>query len=183
MLYVNKIETNELVIGLQNKSEEAFSVLYDDYAAALFGIAFKIVRNKMTAEELLQDVFVKIWKHIDTYDATKGTLFTWMLNITRNTCKDYFRTKHYHYQTLIVQEELNDIPSEYIPQATSYQAENWEMQQLTQKLPPKYKEIIDLLYIYGYSQEQIAQKLNIPLGTVKTRSRDALRQLRNIYTL
>jgi RNA polymerase sigma-70 factor, ECF subfamily len=183
MLYLIKMETNELVIGLQNKSEEAFSVLYDDYSAALFGIAFKIVKNKTAAEELLQDVFVKIWKHIDTYDATKGTLFTWMLNITRNTCKDYFRTKHYHYQSLIVQEELDDIPSKYMPQSTSYQAESWEMQQLTQKLVPKYKEIIDLIYIYGYSQEQVAEKLNIPLGTVKTRSRDALRQLREIYTL
>jgi RNA polymerase sigma-70 factor, ECF subfamily len=183
MLYLAKIETNELVIGLQNKSEEAFSVLYDDYAAALFGIVFKIVRNKAIAEELLQDVFVKIWKHIDAYDATKGTLFTWMLNITRNTCKDYFRTKHYHYQTLIVQDELDGISSKYMPQSSNYQAESWEMQLLTQKLLPKYKEIIDLVYIYGYSQEQVAEKLKIPLGTVKTRSRDALRQLRDIYTL
>jgi RNA polymerase sigma-70 factor, ECF subfamily len=183
MLYLIKMETNELVIGLQNKSEAAFSVLYDDYADALFGIAFKIVKNKTAAEELLQDVFVKIWKHIDSYDATKGTLFTWMLNITRNTCKDYFRTKKYHYQTLIVQEELDDIPSKYMPQSSNYEAESWEMQQLTQKLAPKYKEIIDLVYIYGYSQEQVAEQLNIPLGTVKTRSREALRQLREIYTL
>jgi RNA polymerase sigma-70 factor, ECF subfamily len=183
MLYVVKMETNELIIGLQNKSEAAFSVLYDDYAVVLFGIAFKIVKNKTTAEELLQDVFVKIWKHIDTYDATKGTLFTWMLNITRNTCKDYFRTKKYHYQTLIVQEELADIPSKYLPQSNSYEVESWEMQQLTQKLAPKYREIIDLVYIYGYSQEQVAEQLNIPLGTVKTRSREALRQLREIYTL
>jgi RNA polymerase sigma-70 factor, ECF subfamily len=183
MLYVTKIETNELIIGLRNKSEEAFTVLYDDYSAALFGIAFRIVRNKTIAEELLQDVFVKIWKHIDTYDATKGTFFTWILNITRNTCKDYFRTKHYGYQSLIAQEDLNDIPIKNMPQATSYQEESWELQLLTQKLEPKYKEIIDLIYIYGYSQEQVAEKLNIPLGTVKTRSRDALKQLRNIYSL
>jgi RNA polymerase sigma factor (sigma-70 family) len=183
MLYLNKIETNELVIGLQNKSEEAFSVLYDDYAAALFGIAFKIVKNKTTAENLLQDIFVKIWMHIDKYDATKGTLFTWMLKITRNTCKDYFRTKHYRYETLIVQEELSEIPNKYLPQSTNYQSESWEMQQLMQRLQPKYKEIINLVYIYGYSQEQVAEKLNIPLGTVKTRSRDALKQLRDIYAL
>jgi RNA polymerase sigma-70 factor, ECF subfamily len=183
MYCITTIATNELVIGLQNKSEEAFSLLYDDYSAVLFGIAFKIVKNKTVAEEILQDVFVKIWKHIDLYDITKGTLFTWMLNITRNTCKDYFRSKHYQYQTLMVQEELDEIPSKYMPQSTSYQAESWEMQQLTQKLAPKYKEIIDLVYIFGYSQEQVAEKLNIPLGTVKTRSRDALKQLRHIYTI
>ncbi len=183
MVYVNKTDTNELVLGLQNKSEEAFTILYDDYSSALFGVAFKIVNNKTIAEELLQDAFVKIWKHIDMYDATKGTLFTWMLNITRNTCKDYFRSKHYGYQSLISQEDLDDIPSKYMPQATSYEEESWELQQLTQKLEPKYKEIIDLVYIFGYSQEQVAEKLNIPLGTVKTRSRDALKQLRYIYSL
>ncbi len=183
MLYVTKIETNELIISLQNKNEGAFTILYDDYSAALFGTAFKIVNNKTIAEELLQDVFVKIWKHIDTYDAAKGTLFTWMLNITRNTCKDYFRTKHYGYQSLIAQEDLEDIPIKNMPQATSYQEESWELQLLTQKLEPKYKEIIDLVYIYGYSQEQVAEQLNIPLGTIKTRSRDALKQLRNIYSL
>jgi RNA polymerase sigma factor (sigma-70 family) len=183
MLYITKIETNELIRGLQNKSEEAFTVLYDDYSAALFGIAFKIVNNKTIAEDLLQDVFVKIWTHIDMYDADKGTLFTWMLNITRNTCKDYFRTKQYGYQSHISQADLEDIPIKNMPQATSYQEESWELQLLTQKLDPKYKEIIDLVYIYGYSQEQVAEKLTIPLGTVKTRSRDALKQLRHIYSL
>lgn len=183
MLYVIKMDANELVVALQNKSEEAFCILYDDYAAALFGIAYKIVKNKTAAEELLQDVFVKIWAHIDTYDAAKGTLFTWMLNITRNTCKDYFRTKRYRYETLVVQQELDDIPIKYMPQSSSYQEESWEMQQLTQKLEPKYKEIIDLVYIHGYSQEQVAEQLNLPLGTVKTRSRAALKQLRYIYTI
>jgi RNA polymerase sigma factor (sigma-70 family) len=183
MLYTTKTDTNKLVIGLQNKSDDAFSVLYDDYAATLFGIAFKIVKSKTAAQEILQDVFVKIWKHIDMYDATKGTLFTWMLNITHNTCKDYFRTKHYQYQTLIVQDSLDDIPIKYMPQSVSCEVASWEMQQLTQKLLPKYREIIDLVYIYGYSQEQVSEILNIPLGTVKTRSRDALKQLRGIYTL
>lgn len=180
MLSVTKMDPNELVIAIQNRSEEAFCILYDDYAAALFGIAYKMVNNKTAAEELLQDVFVKIWKHIDMYDATKGTLFTWMLNITRNTCKDYFRSKGYRYQTLVVQEELDAIPSRYMPQSSSYQEETWEMQQMTQKLEPKYKEIIDLIYIYGHSQEQVAKQLNLPLGTVKTRSRAALKQLRYI---
>jgi RNA polymerase sigma factor (sigma-70 family) len=178
MIYVTKMDTNELVVAIQNRSEEAFCILYDDYAAALFGITYKIVNNKTVAEELLQDVFVKIWKHIDMYDAAKGTLFTWMLNITRNTCKDYFRSKGYRYQTIEVQRELDDIPIKYMPQSSSYQEEGWEMLHLTQKLEPKYKEIIDLVYIYGYSQEQVAEQLNLPLGTVKTRSRAALNQLR-----
>lgn len=175
--------TSELVIGLQNRSEEAFSVLYDDYAAALLGVAFRIVQNKGASEELLQDVFVKIWKHIDTYDATKGTLFTWMLNITRNSCKDYFRSKHYKYQALLVQEELDSITMQFRPQTTNSPEENLDLQLIMEGLEPKYKDIIDLVYIAGFSQEQVAEKLNVPLGTIKTRSRAALKQLRNSYTL
>lgn len=180
MQYVSKMPTNDLVIGLQNKSEEAFSVLYDDYAAALLGVAFKIVNNKSVSEELLQDVFLKIWKHIDTFDASKGTLFTWMLNITRNSCKDYFRSKRYKYQTLIVPEELDSIPIQYRTQTSGNPEESMDLQLLMQGLEPKYKDIIDLVYISGYSQEQVSEQLNLPLGTIKTRSRAALKQLRAI---
>ena len=183
MLYVSKMSPSELVIGLQNKSEKAFSALYDAYSASLFGVALRIVNNQTIAEEMLQDVFVKIWKHIDTYDAEKGTLFTWMLNITRNTCKDYFRSKQYNYQKIIAQEELDHIPSKYVPQTTSNQAEIHDLDLLTQKLEPKYKDIIDLVYVFGYSQEQVSEKLNLPLGTVKTRSRVALKRLRYSYML
>ena len=175
--------TSELVVGLQNRSEEAFSVLYDDYAAALLGVTFRIVKNKGASEELLQDIFVKIWRHIDTYDATKGTLFTWMLNITRNSCKDYFRSKRYKYRALLVQEELDSISMQYRSKPTNNTEENLDLQLIMEGLPPKYKEIIDLVYIAGYSQEQVAQKLNLPLGTIKTRSRAALKLLRNNYTL
>jgi RNA polymerase sigma-70 factor, ECF subfamily len=183
MFYVTETKTNELIVGLQNKSEAAFSTLYDDYASALLSVTFRIVKNQTVAEELLQDVFIKIWKHIDTYDATKGTLFTWMLNIAQNTCKDYFRSKQYHYQTLLAQNGLDIVPSTCMPQTVCYQEETHDLPRLIQSLDPKYRQIIDLVYIYGYSQEQVSEKLDIPLGTVKTRSRMALKQLRYIYTL
>lgn len=183
MASMSKMATSELVIGLKNKDEAAFSVLYDDYAPALLGVAFRMVNNKSVSEEILQDVFVKIWKHIDTYDESKGTLFTWMFNITRNTCKDYFRSSQYRYRTLMAKEELDNIPDKYTLQTTSKQMENLDLDLLVQKLGPKYKDIIDLVYVYGYSQEQVSEKLNIPLGTIKTRSRIALKWLKGIYTI
>ncbi len=183
MHYYSKMDINQLICGLKNKDIAAFSVLYDDYAGSLLGVAFKIVNNKVVSEEILQDVFIKIWKHIDSYDATKGALFTWMLNITRNTCKDYFRSKHYQYQARISEEELDRIPSEYVPQITNSPEDRLDLALLMGTLEPKYKEIIDLVYIYGYSQEQVSEKLNLPLGTVKTRNRTALKQLRYSYML
>lgn len=181
MFTTHKMNTKELVIELQNKQAFAFSVLYDDYAPALLGIAFKIVKDKTIAEEVLQDVFVKIWKHIDTYDASKGTLFTWMLNITQNTCKDYFRSKQYKYQQLIDESPMENVGGNFIPHTTNIPENSIDYHILMQKIEPKYKDIIELAFVYGYTQEQIAEKLKVPLGTVKTRSRAALRQLRNYF--
>lgn len=180
MIQSNETEIIDLVKRLQTKSTAAFSDLYDNYAAALFGVICRRVRNNDIAEELLQDVFIKIWRHIDTYNPAKGTLFTWMLNITRNSCKDYFRSKQYHYQILVLGNclEQEDVLN---PNQITYQDENRDLYEITQTLEFKYKQIIDLVYIYGYSQEEVSKMLNIPIGTVKTRSRNALKRLRQLY--
>jgi RNA polymerase sigma-70 factor, ECF subfamily len=181
MIYLTDTEKSELVIQLKTKSTAAFSDLYDSYAAALYGVTYRMVHNREVAEELLQDVFIKIWTHIDTYNPTKGTLFTWMLNITTNTCKDYFRSKRYHYQILVSENglEQNDVLNN--PTQISYQDESRDLYQLTQTLELKYKEIIDLVYIYGYTQEEASKMLKIPIGTIKTRSRTAINILRDFY--
>lgn len=181
MKYLTEMEIRELVIQLQTKSTLAFSTLYDSYAAALYGITYKIVRDRDVTEELLQDTFVKIWQRIDTYNHQKGTLFTWMLNIARNTCKDYFRSKHYQHQKLVLENGLELIDFMNNPAQITYQGESKDLYQLTQTLELKYKEIIDYVYIYGYTQEEVSKMLKIPIGTVKTRSRTALKILRDLY--
>jgi RNA polymerase sigma-70 factor, ECF subfamily len=183
MSYITEIETKKLVTNLQDKSEAAFSDLYDAYAAVLFGVAFRIVNNKAVAEELFQDAFVKVWRNIDSFDSEKGSLFTWMLNITQNTCKDYLRSRQYRYHTLMTKAGLDQLSSKYIPQTTINPGEILDLHQQVQKLEPKYKDIIDLVYVFGYSQEQVSKELNLPLGTVKTRSRAALKQLKSLYFL
>lgn len=177
------METNELLIGLNNKNKEAFSVLYDNYSAALFGVTLRMVKNKTIAEEILQDVFLKIWKNSATYDETKGTLFTWMINIARNSCKDYFRCKQYRYEQHIVEDEIESMVYKYIPQATTPDDESKHLQSLLNNLEPKYKDVIEMVYVYGYTQVEVAKQLELPLGTVKTRSREALKQLRCCYLL
>ena len=178
-----KMSASELVIGLQTQSEAAYAALYKDYAPTLFGVAFRILNNKTIAEDVLQDIFVKIWKHVHTYDPEKGTLFTWMLNITRNTCKDHLRSKQYKNQTLTVKDKLESIPSKYIPHTTIISEDILDVEIIRQQLEPKYKEIIELIYLDGYSQLEVSFILDIPLGTVKTRSRAALKRLRYIHPL
>jgi RNA polymerase sigma-70 factor, ECF subfamily len=181
MAHLNEMEVQELVTDLKGNDKVAFSVLYDSYAAALFGVISRMVTDKDIAEELLQDTFIKIWKHIDLYNATKGTLFTWMLNIARNTCKDYFRSKQHRFKMQVTENGLEYLENKATGDCLNYREALKDVKQLAQKLDVKYKKIIDLVYFLGYSQQEVATLLNIPLGTVKTRSCMALKILREIY--
>jgi RNA polymerase sigma-70 factor, ECF subfamily len=181
MAHLNETEVQELITDLKDKSKAAFSVLYDNYAGALLGVVYRMVNDKDTAEELLQDTFIKIWKHINLYDAAKGTLFTWMLKIARNTCKDYFRSKQHRCQMQVSEKGLEYLESNTDSDHLNCREEFNDLKQLAYKLEIKYKRIIDLVYFFGYSQQEVAVMLNIPLGTVKTRSRMALKILRGLY--
>jgi RNA polymerase sigma factor (sigma-70 family) len=172
-------DTMQLCELLKTRSCDAFAKLYDRYSAALYGIICRMVCNSNTGEELLQDVFVKVWKNIDKYDTAKGSLFTWLLQITRNTCIDYLRSKKH-------QPKFNGDPEMHHEKVNAqseghYNPENTELRSLAYKLDHKYRQVIDLVYFWGYSQEEVARLLDIPLGTVKTRSRAGLQQLRNLY--
>lgn len=166
--------------GLQSRENKAFSVLYDNYAPALLGIIVKIVRDEAEAENLLQDSFVKIWRNIHLYDATKGRLFTWILNIARNTAINYLRSSHYS-----VGQEIQNIENPVSIQTAHSEPDETNYIGVTEtvdKLEPKLKEIIDLIYFMGYTQQEVSEKLNMPLGTVKTRTRMALLQLRKYFS-
>jgi len=172
-------DTKELVMLLKDKDREAFSTLYDKYSAALFGFIGRIVRSNHVAEELLQDVFVKIWRNIDSYEPARGALFTWMVRIARNTCIDHLRSRQYktEVQTFVIPEFLESFSLMF---SETHSTENKDLHTLSQKLDEKYRRIIDMIYFMGYSQKEVAKELDIPLGTVKTRSRAALIQLREM---
>lgn len=165
----------DLKILLKQDAQKGFELIYTRYSSALYGILIRIVDDFKIAEDLLQDSFVKIWKNLDNYDESKGTLFTWMLNITRNTGIDYIRSRQFkNWQQNKSENELDT--EDY---NTVYDTDTIGIRQLTLKLETKYREIIELLYFKGHTQQQAAAILNIPLGTVKTRTRQALLTLRN----
>ncbi|HWB26423.1 MAG TPA: sigma-70 family RNA polymerase sigma factor [Chitinophagaceae bacterium] len=174
------IAPEQLVTLLQAKNKEAFSVLYDSYSEALYGIICKMVNNNAVAEDLLQDVFVKIWKKIDTYNSAKGTLFTWMINITRHICIDYLRSKQYRQEMKIVTNTFERQDTGVASEA-NYDIIKVDLHNITLKLEIKHRQVIEMVYLRGYTHEEVASILNIPVGTVKTRSRAGLKQLRNLY--
>ena len=174
-----KYTEQELVTLLEQRDDRAFSYLYDNYAAALNGIICPIVDDEELANDVLQEVFVNIWKKIDSYDSTKGRLFTWLLNIARNAAIDKIRSKGYRNskQNLSIPEtgDVSNVPSVLQPNV-----DNIGLKKLLLKLKDEYRTLIDLSYFQGFTHEEISKSLNIPLGTVKTRIRTALTQLKTM---
>jgi len=171
-----KISEEDLLSMLREKSESAFSYLYDNYAAALHGIIFRIVGDADRSSDVLQDSFVKIWKNIDSYEKGKGTLFTWMLNIVRNSAIDSNRSKHVKYQ-IQMEERVVDNHNKVD------MAEHMDLIGLKEtvgKLRPEYKKLVEFIYMQGFTQQEYADEFDIPLGTVKTRTRSALQELRTL---
>ncbi|MEY3243403.1 MAG: hypothetical protein RIR11_4842 [Bacteroidota bacterium] len=163
---------------LHNRQQEVVSYLYDNYGASLFGVALRIVRSRELAEQVLQDTFVKIWKNSANYDQTKGRLFTWMLNITRNTAIDATRTSYYQFYT-----RTDDVTALYASESTDQiHPDHIGVRQMVDKMEEKYRVLIEKIYFEGYTQQEISDELDIPIGTVKTRLRAAIDQLRTTFT-
>jgi RNA polymerase sigma-70 factor (ECF subfamily) len=171
-------EEAELVALLRQKDNGAFSYLYDHYAPALHGVVKQIVVDNELAADVVQEVFISIWKKIDTYDETKGRLFTWMLNIARNASIDKTRSKS--FQQGARQQTLND--SDMLSYAVRPGLDDYGLKKVLYKLKDEQRMLIDLSYYQGFTHDQIARALNMPLGTVKTRIRTALTQLRTLLT-
>lgn len=171
-----KYSEQELVVLLKQRGNQAFSYLYDNYSGALFSVVLNIVPDRDLAADVLQEVFVNIYRKIESYDAAKSRLYTWMLNIARNESIDTLRSKGYrnNQQNREVTESVYESVG-----STSQQIDNIGLRKLLEKIKPEYRDLIDLSYFKGYTQDEISQMLGIPLGTVKTRLRAALVQLRN----
>jgi RNA polymerase sigma factor (sigma-70 family) len=170
----------ELVKRLANRESRGLEILYDNYSAAMYGVIQRIIQDDHLAEDLLQEAFIKIWYNFVQYDAGKGRLFTWMINICRNLAIDKLRSKDFVNQNKNQQIE-NSVSNISFYTTSSYNPDTIGLKEIVKQLDPDYRTIIDLLFFEGYSQAEAAEKLNIPLGTVKTRSRAAILKLRMLF--
>ncbi|PSL47647.1 RNA polymerase sigma-70 factor (ECF subfamily) [Chitinophaga niastensis] len=169
----------ELVQGLKARDQKVFGYLYDHYSPALYGVIVKVLNDNSSAGDVLQDVFLKIWRYLDSYDERKGRLFTWMLNIARNTAIDILRSKS-HKLDQKIQNITDAVHSINGPLAVHQSTDYVGFSRILEKLTKEQRTLIDLAYYKGCTQEEISRVLDIPLGTVKTRMRNAIIQLRTI---
>ncbi len=168
----------ELYIArLQQQDQTVIGELYDAYSGALYGVVLRIVQSPEIAQQVLQDTFVKVWRNGAAYDTSKGRLFTWLVNIARNTAIDATRTAH--FQRSRKTDSLDTLV--HSPGGTAVHPEHIGVREVVGRLDEKYRLLIDLMYFQGYTQEEAAEETGIPLGTVKTRLRYAIGELRRMF--
>ncbi len=169
---------DQLVIEFQKKNPKAFEKLYKMYRRSMLGVIFNIVKDKELAEEILQDVFIKAWNNSEAYDLDKGRFFTWMLNIARNAAIDKTRSKKFKNS----QKNLNaDFFVDILESSDNLDniTDAIGIRKFVAKLSEKCKKVIDYLYFKGYTQKDLSEELGIPIGTIKTRNRACINELRN----
>jgi RNA polymerase sigma factor (sigma-70 family) len=168
------------VARLQNRDQVAFTQLYYNYSNTFLGIISRIVKDDQElAKDVLQEAMVKIWNNIESYDPSRGTLFTWMLNICRNMAIDKTRSKLYRNQRLNQSLEINPVLENRLQDLP--RTETIGVRKMIETLDPTLREVVDAVYIMGYTHAEASEKLHIPLGTVKTRLRNAIVELRKYF--
>jgi len=171
------MQLDTLISQFQKKDEKAFEQLYMMYSDSMHGVIYNIVRDHEIAEEVMQDVFIKAWHKSDTYNSSKGRFFTWILNIARNAAIDKTRSKAYKNST----KNLNAEFFVDILETTDNLNDKIDAIGITKyvkALGEKCKKIIEYLYFKGFTQKETSEELDIPIGTIKTRNRNCIKDLR-----
>lgn len=175
------MELEQLIERFKAGEIPAFEELHQRYAPSLCGVVHSIVRSPERAEEITQDVFVRIWNYRSGYDASKGRFFTWILNIARNAAIDELRSRSHKEQ------QLNHHTAFFVDIAEEQEENPFGVDmkhigKLIRGLGEKCRQIIDLLYFKGLTQKETSAFLDIPIGTVKTRNRNCISRLRENLT-
>lgn len=180
---LNRLSDNELVRLIQNKDLDALKELYARYERLTYSLAMKIVGNSQEAEEIVQDVFMKIWHKSVLFDVEgKSKFSSWILTVCKNTAID--KLKKRKGNNVLNIEELVDLPDIRVDlfNEVEFASIKKRVKEALRKLPDEQRELIELMYFHGLTQSDIAEKLDIPLGTVKSRVRLGLQKLKKLLS-
>jgi len=178
---------NEILQAVVRGDEAALASLYDRYHTILFGLLMRILHSRTEAEDVLQEVFVQVWQRASSFDAARGRPFTWLVTLARSRAIDRLRAVRSRDRTAqAASEEADNAPqmSETIdPFAETHRNEQREtVRAALDQIPEEQRRVILLAYFEGLTQTEIAERLNEPLGTVKTRTRAAMFKLRDLLS-
>lgn len=171
----NLTSEQELYDRIATDPEWVFDQLFKRYSSAIFGHLLQLLPTREDAEEVLQEAFIKIWKNLGTYDSSKGRLFTWMLRIARNTGIDLLRKNKMKKTS-----NLDEVHVNKATEATGH--EDFGLMKMVNGLSEERAFVVNHLIFKGYTQQEVADEFDIPLGTVKSRFRAAMQDLRKLMS-
>lgn len=176
-----EIQDGALLHRIALRDQHAFTILYDRYATVLYSLCFSILQRANDAEDVLQECFLQIWEKAYAFDGLKGSVYTWLVTMTRHRAIDRLRSKHFQisrqrqpdfdFDMLVAEDSSSPLD-----QASQAERAHYVRQAFT-TLPAEQRKVLQMAYFEGYSQSEIAGRLRIPLGTVKTRTRQAIKKL------
>ena len=163
-----------LIQQLKAQDKNALSALYDKYSGAIYGVIFRMCRDEVLAEDILQETFLKIWQKAHLFNPEKGKFYTWALRIGKNTMLNSLRSQSNLIQNedLSVYEDRSEAP---------FNNDDINLSGSIKKLEPHHQEAIELVYFKGLTHREAHKEMNVPLGTFKSYVRQALKQLRETY--
>lgn len=173
-------ESRRLIERLRARDASALGELYDRYGGVVYAIILRIARDTGTSEDLTQEVFLRVWNRIPTFDVERGSLSTWVLTIARHSAIDFLRSRTGKQTRMNVSMDAMERPLAGGNAETELQTSTdaKKVRAAMERLEPRHRQLLELAYFDGLSQTEMAEKLELPLGTVKTWVRTALRQLR-----
>lgn len=175
--------TLDLLNRIQQGEEDALLALHARYAGAVYSVAHRVLNDGMSAEEVTQDTFMRLWEKGHTYDPAKGDFLPWLLTIARRRALDVLRQRIRQQPAAVETFSIDEHPFlwEQIPEHDRDRDLRHTLQATLNELPEEQQQALALAYFYGMSHGDIAAYLNLPLGTIKTRLRLGMQKLRDIW--
>jgi len=173
---VTKLEQH--IVGLLEEGDQrAIPLIYEYYSSSLLGVITKITKDDELAQDALQECFIKIWRSSKKYDSNKAKLFTWLYRIARNTAIDKLRSHSLKFKKEIQIEDSNV----YKLATSDFNEDTMDLKKHVASLDSKYQIVLKALFFEGMTQQEASEELSIPLGTIKSRLKIGLRELKKIY--
>ena len=181
------LDDEELMQRLVYRDLRAFRALFDRYGNLVYSAALRVVRDAQIAEDMVQEIFLRIWRKPESYVAQRGRFVTWLTSVTRNRAVDEIRSRgrRFRHETASPEEQERELPAPDTndPALTAELADQRRLILVAlAQIPQEQRQIIELAYFGGFTQQEIAQRLSQPLGTVKTRIRLGMQKLRVALT-
>ncbi|MFT5846014.1 MAG: RNA polymerase sigma-70 factor (ECF subfamily) [Psychroserpens sp.] len=168
---------HKIVELLAKGDKRALNLLYENYSDSLYGVILKVTINEELAQDALQETFIKVWKNAKKYDSKKAKLFTWLFRIAKNTAIDKLRSFNNRFE----KEVQIDKSNVYILPTANLNQDVLDLKEHVARLEEKYQIVLRALFFEGMTQQEASNELEIPLGTIKSRLKIGLRELRKVY--